>query len=261
MPNDEGDGRDDLPTVVAIAVVACILQNVLHEGCGHGLTAFLSGAHTVTVSTVAESADVSSRWVEAGGTLVNLAAAAMLWVLLRLRRYTPEMRLFLVLAMAGNLFTGTGYFLFSGVMGFGDWEAVIRGWNPYWAWRAGLILVGAASYGGAMWIVAGEYKMFARGHTPERIRGLAWVPYGADGVLGLVAGVLNPLGLFYVIASALPSTLGANAGLWNMPGMARAGASGEGMGWIRQSLGWMAAAGIAASLFVVVLGRGVTWTR
>jgi len=32
-------------------------------------------------------------------------------------------------------------------------------------------------------------------------------------------GLLNPLGLFYVVASALPSTLGANAGLLSLPDM------------------------------------------
>ena len=37
--------------------------------------------------------------------------------------------------MMGNLFTGTGYFFFSGVANFGDWAAVIHGLQPYWAWR------------------------------------------------------------------------------------------------------------------------------
>jgi len=36
------------------------------------------------------------------------------------RRHKPAIHYFFVLAMAGNLFTGTGYFLFSGVADFGD---------------------------------------------------------------------------------------------------------------------------------------------
>ena len=53
------------------------------------------------------------------------------------KRYSPPTRYFLVLAMAGNLFTATGYFLFSGVMNFGDWAAVTKGLEPFWAWRLG----------------------------------------------------------------------------------------------------------------------------
>ncbi len=252
---------DDLVTVIAIAVLASIVQNVLHEGCGHGLAAYLSGAHTITLSTVAENSEINSRWIDAAGTLVNLVAGAVFWILLRARSYAPEMRLFLLLAMMGNLFSGTGYFLFSGIAGFGDWEAVTRGWSPAWAWRVGLIVVGVASYFGAMRIVAAEYRPFVRGHTPRRIRRLAWVPYGADGVLALFAGLLNPLGLFYVVASALPATLGANAGLWSMPGMARAGGEGDGVGWIRRSWPWIAVGTVIALVFTFVLGRSVTWKR
>src|SRR5437588_9977806 len=99
--------EDDLPTVISIAVMACILQDVLHEGLGHGLTAWLSGARQLTVSTVALQSDVSMRWISANGTLVNLLAGAIVWLLLlRAERYRPSMRYFLVLAMAGNLFTG-----------------------------------------------------------------------------------------------------------------------------------------------------------
>src|ERR1700730_3552047 len=115
MPNEIDGIRDDFWTVVAVATMACVLQNVLHEGLGHGGVAYLSGAHFITLSTVAEDADIDSRWILAVGTLVNLAAGAVFWMLLRWKRYSPVVRFFLVIAMAGNLFTGTGYFLFSGV--------------------------------------------------------------------------------------------------------------------------------------------------
>src|SRR5436853_7526208 len=131
--------EDDLPTLISIAVMACILQDVLHEGLGHGVTAWLSGARQLTVSTVALQSDVSTRWISANGTLVNLVFGAVFWLLLvRAERYRPSTRYFLVLAMAGNLFTGTGYFLFSGVANFGDWAAVIKGLQPHWMWRLGL---------------------------------------------------------------------------------------------------------------------------
>src|SRR5689334_17906158 len=106
---------DDRLTLIAIAALACIVQDVLHEGLGHGVIAWLSGAHHLTMSTVALQSDIETRLVSAGGTLVNILFGVIFWLVLRGRpeRYTPAMRYFLVLAMAGNLFTGTGYFLFS----------------------------------------------------------------------------------------------------------------------------------------------------
>src|SRR5882724_13192311 len=135
MPKDAVSAKDDRLTVIAIAALACILQDILHEGLGHGVTAWLSGARTITISTVALQSDIGTRWISANGTLVNLLFAGIFWLFLRgARRYQPAMRFFLVLALAGNLFTGTGYFLFSGVFNFGDWAAVIQGLQPHWAW-------------------------------------------------------------------------------------------------------------------------------
>src|SRR4029450_4921816 len=142
--------RDDTLTILAIASLACIQQDILHEGLGHGLTAWLSGARAITISTVAMQSDISTRWISASGTLVNIAAGALLWSALRSKPFQPATRYFLTLAMAGNLFTGTGYFLFSGVADFGDWAAVISGLEPHWAWRLALIVVGVVTYLGSM---------------------------------------------------------------------------------------------------------------
>ena len=256
--------KDDRLTAIAISVLACILQDVLHEGLGHGVTAWLSGAHRLTMSTVALQSDLDTRWISANGTLVNLLFAAVFWLVLsRPHRYTPATRYFLVLAMAGNLFTGTGYFLFSGVLNFGDWAAVIRGWQPHWMWRVGLVLLGLASYYASMLVVAAGMRPFlGKGESPRRLRMLCWTPYFTDGILAGVAGLFNPLGLFYVLASALPSTLGANAGMLSLPAMMRSWRSQEGqVEPLRRNAAWIAASAVAGLLFILVLGRGVTWSR
>src|ERR1700728_2751285 len=112
MSDGMDSDKDDRLTLIAISALAGILQNVLHEGLGHGVTAWLSGAHSITMSTVALQSDIETRWISANGTLVNLVFAAVFWFLLRnARRYSPTLRYFFVLAMMGNLFTGTGYFL------------------------------------------------------------------------------------------------------------------------------------------------------
>jgi hypothetical protein len=252
--------RDDLVTVIAIAAIACVLQDILHEGLGHGATAWLSGAHRVTMSTVALQSDIDTRLISANGTLVNLLFAGIFWLLLRRgRAYRPATRYFMVLAMMGNLFTGTGYFLFSGVMDFGDWAAVIRGLEPHWAWRAGLIAVGIASYWGAMIVVGAAMAPF----RPRFLR-LCYTPYFTDGILAGIGGLMNPLGLFYVIASALPSTLGANAGLLSVPFLIdkwNPAGKDEPAGPIARSPAWIAAGAAASLLFIFILGRGLTFAR
>jgi hypothetical protein len=264
MPATAASGKDDRPTLIAISALACILQDVLHEGLGHGVTALLSGAHRITVSTVAMQCDIDTGWVSANGTLVNLFFAAIFWLFLRRpQRYRPATRYFLVLAMAGNLFTGTGYFLFSGVSNFGDWAAVIRGLQPHWMWQLGLVVLGVTSYYASMLVVAAELKAF-RGKDEgwHRLRGLCWTPYIADGILAGVGGLLNPAGMFYVIASALPSTLGANAGLLSLPSMMRRSRSEEEqVDPVGRSTAWIVPAVIGSLLFIFVLGRGLTWSR
>jgi hypothetical protein len=257
--------KDDRLTLIAVSALACILPDVLHEGLGHGLTAWLSGAHHLTMSTVALQSDIDTRWISANGTLVNLVFAAVCWLLLlRPRRYRPATRYFRVLAMAGNLFPGAGYFLYSGIFNFGDWAAVIRGLQPHWIWRIGLVVFGAGSYYASMLVVAAELRAFpSKGERSKRLRALCWTPYFTDGVLAGLAGLFNPLGFFYVIASALPSTLGANAGLLSLPGMMRgwSRSAEPQVGLIRRSVAWIAAGAVASLLFTLVLGRGITWSR
>lgn len=265
MPAMPDSVKDDRFSVISISGLACILQDLLHEGVGHGVTAWLSGAHRITMSTVALQSDIETRWISANGTLVNLVCAAILWLLRRNAiRYRPATRFFLVLAMAGNLFTGTGYFCFSGVFDFGDWAAVIQDQQPHWLWRVGLIVVGVASYYASMLLVAAQLRSF-RGSAEKsrRLRMLCWTPYFTDGILAGVAGLLNPAGLFYVVASALPSTLGANAGLLSLPSMMwRPLASADDqVEPIARSSAWIATGALASLLFIFVLARGITWSR
>jgi hypothetical protein len=262
---------DDRATVVAIAATACVLQDVLHEGLGHGLTAWLSGAHSLTMSTVALQSDLDTRLISANGTLANLLFAAIFWLALRRGNYRPATRYFLVLALMGNLFTGTGYFFFSGVMNFGDWAAVIRGLEPHWAWQVGLVVVGVATYWASMVVVGAELEPFRemepfreKGERSPRIIRLCYTPYFTDGILAGIAGLMNPIGFFYVIASALPSTLGANAGLLSLPFVMqkwRRVHDDQPVGPIPRSPAWIAAGAVAGALFIFVLGRGLSWSR
>ena len=142
---------------------------------------------------------------------------------------------------------------------------MIRGLEPHWAWQLGLVAVGIASYWASMMIVGVELEPFREknGHSPRILR-LCYTPYFTDGVLAAIAGLMNPIGFFYVIASALPSTLGANAGLLSLPFVMQSwkrAHEDEPAGPIPRSPAWIAVGAVASLLFIFVLGRGLTWSR
>jgi hypothetical protein len=253
---------DDALTICAISIVAGILTNILHEGVGHGLVALLTGAKSGVLTTVAWSSAFDSRLVAAGGTLVNLAAALVFWLALRSAKHASmPVRYFLLITYAFNLFTGTGYFFFSGVTDFGDWAAVISGLHPHWLWRVLLVIVGASSYYAAALIVGiGLVRHVGVPRDQQgRLRRLTIVPYFSAIVLSSVAGLLNPLGIQLLWQSALPATAGGQSGLlWLQYYIPRGTEPMQTPKQLDRSYAWIGVAAVLAIVYVVVLGHGVT---
>ena len=253
---------DDTLTICAISIVAGILTNILHEGVGHGLTALLTGANSGVLTTVAWSSAFDSRLVEAGGTLANLVAALVFWLALRSAKHASlPTRYFLLITCAFNLFTGTGYFFFSGVANFGDWTAVISGLHPHWLWRALLVVVGACSYFAAAVVVGIGFVRYVGipRHWQGRLRKFTIVPYLSAILLASVAGLLNPLGIQLLWQSALPATAGGQSGLfWLQYYIPRQTEPQRSPGQVARSYVWIGVAAVLGVVYVVVLGRGIT---
>lgn len=255
-----------MPTVCAVGALAMMISTTLHEGVGHALTALLTVSPSGVLSTVAWSSAYDSKLVDAGGTIVNLIAAAVFWMLLRsAQRASAATRMFLLLTCAFNLFAGTGYFLFSGVTNFGDWAAVIAGLQPHALWRAVLIVAGALGYWGAL-VVAGtslfRYVGFERGTDRRRVSHLMLMAYLNAVLISCLGGALNPLGIEYVFFSALPATAGAGSGLLYMQYYARKNVRpAVPVEPINRSFVWIGVAAACALLFIFVLGRGIQLAR
>jgi hypothetical protein len=257
--------RDDAITVCAISALAWILAAVPHEGIGHGLTALATGTQSGVLSTVAWSSAHDTRLVAAGGTLVNLIEAAMLWLALRsARRASPQTRLFLFAACTFNLFTGTGYFLFSGLGNFGDWAMVIAGTHPHWLWRTLMVIGGTAGYYGAMRAMGTalvRYVGVPREDKP-RMKRLTWMPYFSALAISLAGGLMNPLGLTLVLESALPAAAGGNAGLlWLRHYVLKGTVPVRETEGVERSFAWIGLAAALSLAFIFVLGRGITLQR
>ncbi len=257
--------KDDGLTLRAISLIAAALANVLHEGVGHGVIALLTIVPSGVLSTVAWSSTYDTRLVAAGGTLANLAAALVFWIALRgARNSSAQLRYFLFASFAFNVFTGSGYFLFSGVTNFGDWAVVIAPMSPHWLWRMLLIAGGIAFYYGAVLLVGSGLVRYVGVplNDPRRFSKLTSIPYFSAVILLTAGGLLNPIGIQLVWESALPATAGADCGLlWMRYYIPKRTVPEWGSPTIGRSYPWIVTAAVVSLAFIFVLGRGITLHR
>jgi hypothetical protein len=262
--------RPDLLTLAALAVVAYALADVFHEGFGHAGTCVLVGGRPLVLSSMHFDGDteglpaLADRLIAAGGTAGNLIAAALALPFLRWGRVrSPATWFFLWIFVSVNLMQATGYPLFSGVGGIGDWVAVIRGWTPVWFWRVLL-----ASVGGLAYLVSVRWAMTALATrleepAPARVK-VAYIytltPYFVGCALYVAAGLRNPAGLMLVAVSAVAASLGGTSGFaWGTQLLRDPdipSASGQ-VTALPRSWGWVALAGLIGLGFVTVLGPGI----
>ena len=260
--------RPDAATVIAIALVAYAIANIVHEGVGHGGACVLTGCVPEVLSSVHFDgnedgiSDGARRWIAAGGSIANVVLGVLaLWLLARAR--SPHWRLFLWVLAFVNLLQAAGYLLFSGIGNIGDWAVVIAQWQPAWAWRVALTVAGAVSYVAVARACARAVAPLVGSDHPDRerrARNLAWTAYFTGGLLYCVSGLLNPLGPLLLLISAAAASFGGTSGfLWctswlRHPEFAPANAPPA---VIARHRGWIAAGIVMAAVFVVVLGPGV----
>ncbi|HMI31075.1 MAG TPA: hypothetical protein VK527_04985 [Candidatus Limnocylindrales bacterium] len=251
-----------LATVISIAIVAYAACDMIHEVLGHGLAcAMTPGVKALSLSTVALQTSSESRFVAAAGSVMNVLAGLFLLDLFRLRKRFDSMGYFLWLLATLNLFNGTGYLLFSGLLDVGDWAVVIAGREPHWAWRVALAIGGVVTYAAAISISAGSMASRVRGGQVDRrdIARLAIPAYVAGGILLVAGAALNPISPSLILMSGLSSGFGAMFGLALIPRFVerRTAAGATGAPGLRVSRAWVVCALLVAAIFVGVVGRGI----
>jgi hypothetical protein len=255
--------RSDLPTVVAIAIAAFASCDLVHEALGHGVAALaVPGVRVVSLTTVAlQTAGINSRVVAAAGPLMNVFVGVVALALFHRTARVSAAGYFLWLFAALNLMNGTGYLIFSAVLGGGDWAVVVSGFEPAWLWRLVMGLVGAAAYAAAVWIAARELARAVEG-TPFRradVAPILFSSYVAGGALLLLASIFNPISPSLILVSGLSAGFGAMAGLTLVPKIVerRAARDVEGDVALSRSRGWIVAGLATATFFVGVVGPGI----
>lgn len=254
-------------TVIAIALTAYAMTNVLHEGVGHGVACVTVGGTAIALSSVHFECDIpgnsspSGRVVAASGTIVNFIAGAIALVTLSSVSASdkPHRYLFVWLFATINLLMGAGYFLFSGVGNIGDWAAVANGWLPPAVWRPTFAVFGFLLYFLLARISSRRLRLFVGDteYSVRRGRQVAITAYFTGGALYCLSGWLNPLGPLLVAVSAAAASLGGASGLlWLSELLRHFKGSGDAPAFPR-SYGWIGTGLVSAVVFVAVLGPGI----
>jgi hypothetical protein len=257
-------GRMDWPTVVAIAAIASAISTQLHEAVGHGGACLALGGKVAEWGAFYVNCDTGrappmvGRLVAAAGSTMNLLTALIAFAALRA---TPQARsstrFFWWLMFAVGGFEWAGYYFFSGVSGLGDWGASKDGvFNLVPGWTIWRILLGGGGFV-VYWawaIVAMRRLTLLTGADPagkRRARYLSWAAYFTIGGVAVAIGLMNPVGLVILLASAIASSFGGASGLMWGPFNIKPGPAAAVPFVIPRSWGWIVVG------VVVVLAEGL----
>ena len=252
------------PTIISMAVLAIAIASALHEGIGHGLIAWLRGDIPTELTSNHLSDLRHDRLVDAGGTLVNIAAGAAAMFAAHLSVDRANSRYFLWLLGCFNLMDGAGYFLFSGILGLGDWQQVIVGLPHYIALRVGMSIFGAVLYCFVVKVIASLLQPFCPNRTEYRslYNTVGRLPYYAACAFYCLAGAFDPLGLQLLFLSTIPAAFGGNSGLmWADSFLPRTSSSTGHLLVVSRQPAWWIAATVLGLTYILVLGRGVHLAR
>lgn len=151
MSANKKNVRIDLPTLIAVSILAWVLVDVLHEIGGHAGAAVWLGFPVRAVSTTTVYVDVAwpkiiesqgfgpSRFYLAAGTVVNILSGAFALCILRWYTGTRAARYFLWLVATFSAVIVTMNLVSAPLVGVGDWSEFLHGLEPRGRWKAGII--------------------------------------------------------------------------------------------------------------------------
>ena len=262
--------KPDWLTVASIALVAHALSVFIHEALGHGGTCVAVGCTPRLLTTMQFQGDEHSLSklavdaISAGGSVANLAAAAVAVLFLRKHRGPARAGWFFLWLLATvNLLAAAGYPLYSGLANIGDWANIVHSLEPAILWRAVLTALGALSYWLATrWAMErlGCRLWQAGSRVPAAYR-YTLVSYIAIGTFATAGGMLEPKGAFLVLISAAAGSLGGASALAWGPQLLQDPRLGQPPAeplQVPRDARWIMAAVVVALAFLAVLGPGLS---
>lgn len=254
--------RIDAWTVAGLALLLLPLTTMWHEIGGHAATCAALGGRVTTIGAFyvqCTGLDGSPRLaVSLAGVAVDALLAVAAWMIWRRARGDLS-RLVLWYVWVMKAQVAAGYFLFSGVTGFGDLgigsHGGLGGIGLSPVWRLAEIAVGGAAYCFVVLAaIRGLNAMIGdRADAALDRRRIAHLFYAMLGATAVVVGLFNPVGLTITLMSAAASSFGGNAGFISI-GYSRPGGSRAEAFAIPRSAPLIVAGVIVTMGFAAVLG-------
>lgn len=261
--------RVDWLTVAWLGALLMPLLTMWHEIGGHAAACAVLGGRVSTIGAFYVECDgllgAGNIIVACAGIFMNAVlsvAAYAVW--LRTNGDMPKLALWFI--WVSEAFVAAGYFLFSGVSGYGD-PGIGKGgslstFGLTWPVQLVEIGVGVVSY---ILLVRTAIRalnaMVGGGPETRRARQLiAHVYYASVGIAALVVGLFNPVGIVITIMSAAASSFGGLAGFISI-GYA-VGAQGDAKPIsLRRNLAVVAVGLIVLVAFGVILGPSLHFVQ
>ncbi len=215
----------DVWTLAGLTLLITPLLTMGHELLGHALTCLAVGqvptelgAYYVECPGATGNAMRAVSMAGTGMDVLICCVAYFAWR--RVARPLPQLILWLVFTVKGMV--AAGYWCFSGLTNVGDWgigPGTGLGALPYpWLLRAALFAVGVLAYIYVVRTASGMLDaMLGGGATAGKLRRkLSLTVYWVGGVGAFLVSLLNPQGFMITLLSAMASSFGGTAGLFNV---------------------------------------------
>lgn len=195
----------DTLTVIAIASIIFGSSYALHESTHAIVGSFLGAELLLVTSNSVLWGDFSAvldrglmLYTMSGPSIIIVTALISFGLLKKTSAKSSTARFFLFLFFTTNACIAVSYLTVGPLLGFGDWMDLAQILpNPGIA-RGLLTVTGALATWGLLLIVNRQFAQFVSQAPGDKVRvafGISWTCFLTMGVLGLVAGLLSPVGL------------------------------------------------------------------
>jgi len=254
------DVQDNLPTVVAVALVAYVTADIAHHGLGHGLMCWLQGGQIELLSSVFVRCSRTDMAIDLAGPAANLIVGLLAALALRIRRrMSGTAELFYILLAGFNLMWFSIHLVFSVVTDSDDWTWLLHVFNGAPAPRYFLIGAGVLVYVMAARYLRTRMANFAR--PPGRARVILFAAWLSAGAIACATAVFDSHGPGTVWYKAIPQSLLLSVGLLSLARVRQIEPPSQESPPIPGSRGWMTAAVVLCVLSIVLLGPGIGLKR
>ncbi len=240
--------RDDLPTLVAIGLLAYASADIAHHVLGHGGMCLVQAGEIRSLSSTFVDCTVRGAAIDLAGPFANLIVGVLAFIAaLRTQR---SLRLFFTLATGFNLLWFALQLVFSVATRRDDFAWAMQVFHVGEPLRYGLIAAGIALYMVSMRMTSRVFMPFGPGMRARRIVWAAWL---TAGVFACITALFERDPVAAILDSAAPQSLALSIGLLFLPRYVASAAVEPVMG--RQA-SWLIVAVIVAALSIAFLGPG-----